>query len=49
MNSIVLNKKVLEEMEISGFEFLYLYYIHTEEDFGMNFDEIDVEKIQEKK
>ena len=29
--------------------FLYLHFIHTEQDFGMDFNEIDVEKLQEKK
>jgi|TARA_R110000822_G_scaffold152112_3_gene291280 hypothetical protein len=49
MNSIILSTNVLEEVGISAVEFLFLHFIHTEENFGMTFNEIDVEKLQEKK
>lgn len=48
-NSIIINTNVLEEVGISAYEFLYLYFIHTKETFGMSFNEIDVEQLQEKK
>jgi len=47
--SLIISTKVLEEEEISVIEFLYLHYLHTKENFGMTFEEVDVKKLQEKK
>lgn len=49
MNSLIINIKILNSEEISAIEFLYLYYLHTGESFGVDFNEIDVDKLQEKK
>lgn len=49
MKSLILNSKVLEEIDVSVIEFLYLYYLYSKNNFGLDFDEIDVEELEEKK
>tara|TARA_R110000822_G_scaffold302649_2_gene426958 strand:+ start:14553 stop:15119 length:567 start_codon:yes stop_codon:yes gene_type:complete len=36
-------------MDINLLEFLYLFAIYSNEDLGVNFDDVDEEKLQEKK
>ena len=47
--SLILNIKVLKEIDITILEYLYLYYIYSDENFGLSFENIDIAKLQEKK
>ena len=49
MISLILNTNVLKEVNISAIEFLYLYYIYSKENFGIDFKEVDKQKLEEKK
>ena len=49
MISLIINTKILELLEITSLEFLYLYYIYTNENFGVTFNDIDNEELQKKK
>lgn len=47
--SLLINTYVLEELNISCLEFLYLYFLYSEKNLGIPFNDIDEKKLQEKK
>lgn len=49
VTSLMMNRKILDEMDVTVIEFLYLYYLYSSESFGLNFDEIDVDELENKK